>query len=401
MQRTTGSMIGEMADERDVPLAESDRLPGIIVAITLFLITAAVNLQVPLYQTYADAAGYGGGPTAVAFAAYVGGLLPVLILLGGISDRIGRKPVMLAGLIAASSATALMLRWPDIHALFAARILQGVGVGLSVGAGTAYLAERFVQADGPTRAASYAAVTTSVGFGSGALFTSAALLYRHSLTPLSFWVVLLPTLGCIVFVARLPQPRALARATSALVRLPHFPAGTLAYSFAIGTAWAVTGLVIAIVPTELRRHALASWSGVALFLVNGTGAACQPLARRMKANTALRTGLLILPVGYALLVVGASRGALIVVLAGAAVAGAACYGFTYLGGLNAVSQAAGADRARAVSGYFLFAYLGFGIPSVCIGFLADRFGVVSTLAGFGVIVLAASIALLLRLRRGQ
>jgi MFS family permease len=49
------------------------------------------NLQVPLYGTYAKIAGFGSGISAIAFSTYVAGLLPTLILLGGISDRVGRK----------------------------------------------------------------------------------------------------------------------------------------------------------------------------------------------------------------------------------------------------------------------------------------------------------------------
>ena len=55
------------------------------------MITTAVNLQVPLYTEYAEHAGYGKASTALVFAAYVFGLIPVLLLLGGMSDRAGRK----------------------------------------------------------------------------------------------------------------------------------------------------------------------------------------------------------------------------------------------------------------------------------------------------------------------
>ena len=70
----------------------------ILVATSLFVTTLAVNLEVPLYTSYAKAAGFGSGLTALAFAAYVAGLLPVLIGLGGSSDRLGRRTVLLAGL---------------------------------------------------------------------------------------------------------------------------------------------------------------------------------------------------------------------------------------------------------------------------------------------------------------
>lgn len=156
---------------------------------------------------------------------------------------------------------------------------------------------------------------------------------------------------------------------------------------AIALAWAVTGLVIAIVPAQLAQHQLAAWAGLALFLVNGTGALVQPLARRFEAKNSIRIGLILLSLGYILLVFGAGFGILFLVLAGSAIAGAACYGFTYLGGLAQVIKAGGEQRASAVSGYFLFAYLGFGLPSILIGFIADWVGVMNALIGFGAVII--------------
>lgn len=366
------------------------RLPALVIAAALFLVTTAVNLEVPLYRIYAQAAGYGNGLTAAVFASYVAGLLPVLILFGGLSDRLGRKPVVLAGLIAALLATAAVILRPTMQALLVARLLQGIGVGLSVGAGTAWLAELLGGAEGAARAASIVAVTTSLGFGSGALLTSALLLRGATLVPASYWLILLLTLGCLPLLLGLPRRAAMG---GALLRRPHFPRGTVMAGVAIATAWAVTGLVIAIVPAQLARYDLATWSRPALFLLNGTGALCQPLVRRLAAHQALRIGFVLLPLGYVMLVCGAWRGVLGLVLVGSAIAGAACYGFTYLGGLVEVSRLGGAQRARAVSGYFLCAYLGFGLPSVLLGFLADRVGVRDALSGFGVIVIATSAVL--------
>jgi len=179
--------------------------PAFIVAVSLFVVTIAVNLEVPLYKTYAQAAGYGNGLTAVVFSAYVAGLLPVLIFFGGISDRLGRKPVLLLGLVSATLATGSVIISPNIHTLFAARILQGVGVGLSVSAGTAYLTELLGQPNDSNHAANYAAMTTSLGLGSGALLTSAALLQKNSLVPTSYWGVLVITLLCIACTITLPS----------------------------------------------------------------------------------------------------------------------------------------------------------------------------------------------------
>ena len=368
------------------------RRAEITIAAALFLITGAVNLEVPLYQTYAAAGGFGNGLTALAFAAYVAGLLPVLLFLGGSSDRLGRKPVLLAGLACAALATTAMIVHPSIGVLFIARLLQGIGVGLGVGAGTAYLAERFGGAAGPGRAAALVAVTTSLGFGGGALLTTAALALQATrpLVPLSYPLHLLAALGCFALALSLP---ALPPQGGALLRPPHYPPGTVPIGLSIAIAWSVTGLVIAIVPAQLARFGLGAWAGLALFLVNGTGALRQPLARRLTATQALRHGYWLLSVGYLLLLAGAWRGVLPLVLLGAATAGSACYGFTYLGGLAAIAETTASDRARAISGYFLCAYLGFGLPSIAIGFLADRIGIIAALAPFSAVVLAANGAL--------
>lgn len=100
------------------------RLALMTISAALFLVTAAVNLEVPLYQTYAEVAGFGNGLTAIVFAAYVAGLLPVLLLLGGLSDRLGRKPVLLEGLLSASLATALMILSPNMQTLPLTRLSQ-------------------------------------------------------------------------------------------------------------------------------------------------------------------------------------------------------------------------------------------------------------------------------------
>ena len=238
------------------------------------------------------------------------------MLFGGISDRLGRKPILLLGLGCAFSATLLVTVFPTMQALLVARILQGVGVALSVGTGTAYLAD--VLEEGAALAAALTAVTTSLGFGGGALITSAALWLRPTPVPSSYILTLILSAATLLAVAFLPNPPA---SGGALMRLPAFPQGSLKLGLAIATAWAVTGLVISVVPTQLGRYGLTVWAGPALFLVNGTGALVQPWVRRMNAERALLVGFALLPLGYALLILGVWQGVLALVLLGASVAG--------------------------------------------------------------------------------
>ncbi|HEX6036396.1 MFS transporter [Longimicrobium sp.] len=373
------------------------------VGAVLFIVTASVNLQVPLYPAYAAAAGLGTGPTALMFGAYVAGLLPVLVGLGGASDRLGRRPVLTAGVALSCLATLLVILRPEFSTLVAARLVQGMGMGLTAGTGTAYLAE-LPGMDTPERAAGYAAVTTSLGSGAGALFTAAALLAGPTLRPASYPALLAALVACLGLLWMMPRERRAAgdgRERVPVLRLPSYPAGSLAPALAIAGAWAVTGLVFVVVPAQLARGEMGAWSAPALFLVNVSGASCQPWARRMGARRALRTGLWVLPAGYALLLAGTALARVPLLLAGAAVVGGACYGFTFLGGLAEATRLGGANRARTVAGFLLFAYLGFSLAPAGVGFLADAIGVVPALAAFGAALLLAHAALLWRHARAD
>ena len=361
----------------------------LIVAGAIFLITHAANLQIPLYGTYAKMAGFGSGISAIAFSTYVAGLLPTLILLGGVSDRIGRKTVILASLLFACMATFLMIAQPTIYTLFVTRVLQGIGVGLITGTGTAYLSNLMPQ--NATKVATYVSLTTSLGFSSGALFTNTVLSYSNSLVPFSYWVVFILILGCIGLGIGIPEQ---ATTSGTLIRLPSFPSEAIWAGLAIALAWSLAGIVGVILPAQLAQYGLPNWSGTMLFIVVIAGVLFQPVARRLEARRSLQIGAVLLVLGYLTFTCGAWLGSLSLVLVGVAIAGTACYGFTYLGGLADVVRLGGTQSARVTSGYFVSAYFGYGIPVILIGFFSERFGIVNTLVGFGAILLIGNALLI-------
>ncbi|WLP60695.1 MFS transporter [Bacillus pumilus] len=367
-------------------------IPFTFVLFGLFIITTAVNLQVPLYTLYAEQAGYGKAATALVFAAYVFGLIPVLLFLGGISDRAGRKPVLLVALSFSLCATLLMIVHPTIQMLFLARLLQGVGLGLSVGTCTAYLIALYPEKSNwiPT----FIALCSSVGFGGGALFTALLSFQHMTLAPLSYWIVLgfliLTIVGVFFFV-----PPVQGDSGKPMMNMPTFPKGTMPANAAIAVAWSVCGLVISVLPAQLKLNGYELWVGPALFLINMAGVLMQPFVRKMNSTAALLAGFICLPCGYGLLLIGANSGSIILVLAGTMLAGTACYGFTYLGGLQLIVERGKKEAARAVAGFYLFAYLGLGLPSVFVGLFADLYGTQMVLTVFFLVVLAACLILLI------
>lgn len=358
----------------------------LIVTASILLITLSVNLQVPLYKTYALDAGYGNGLIAVTFAAYVVGLIPVLILLGGISDRIGRKPTILLGLLIAFFANLFIILEPTIQTLLMVRVLQGAAVGLCLGAGTAYLSEIM---DDIKHGVNLSGITVTMGLGSGSILTSTSLIYdMQGTTPFSYLGITLAIVLCFLLMLLMPYQK--ATHANSIVRLPFISRETLDFCTAIFLSWSLTGIIIATIPGELERLNFTGWSGLLVFLAIATGAAFQPAARKMAPANALFYGYVLLVLGYTLLLAGVWFESLTLILAAAACSGASSFGLIYLGGLAAVVQSGESEKARAVSGYFLFAYVGLGLPCIFIGYLAEASGLFPALAiAGGVFAIAA------------
>ncbi|WP_106477873.1 MFS transporter [Phytohalomonas tamaricis] len=347
----------------------------------LCMITSAVNLQAPLYDALAVKEGLGVGATTVAFACYVAGILPVLLGLSGLADRIGRRPLIMAALCLCLVATSLTLVAPGLITLGIARFLMGIGTALTSAVAPTYMLELYKGKDHwvPTN---WVTASTSLGFGLGAAATSLFVLQAPSLTPPSHGLYLGAGSLALLLLLGL-QDNASRHKDTAMLRLPAYPAGSMPFAMPILLAWATVGLVIAILPSALAPHGLAAWSGFATFGICSCGVLFQPLARKLSPSTSTQLGLVILPLAYALITWGALKGVLTAVLLGTMAASSACYGFVYLGGLSGVLDVAGPSKTRASAGFFLMAYIGFSLPVIVTGEFVDLLGHTVALTSFG------------------
>ncbi|MEY4084716.1 MAG: hypothetical protein RL074_503, partial [Bacteroidota bacterium] len=269
------------------------------------------------------------------------------------------------------------------------RFFQGVALALSMGTGTAYISEIVhPNADASVRAANATSMATAIGFSGGAFMTSIALLIHFSYLPFTYFIAIGITVIGIIFAFLLPK---LPPIGGNLVRLPYFPEGYFPVNLSIAICWATTGVVIAIIPTQLATFHLTAYAGFCLVLINWTGGFMQPFIRKkFQPKTSLKLGFAIIPFGFGLVIVGSYFGFLPVVLLGTAFIGLAAYGFSYQGGLAIIADLGGSQKARAVSGYMFFGYVGFGIPAVVLGFLADSIGIINSLVVFEVLILLLS-----------
>jgi len=368
-----------------------------MLALGLFTVTFAVNLQAPLYDIYAAESNVGATAVTIAFAAYVGGLMPTLLLLGGLSDLIGRRfPIALA-LILGAMATMLLVQFPGWASLVIARVLLGIGTGLATTSGTAYMAEIL----GENRALNAALIVTSatsLGFGGGALATGISLgIQGPTLLPGSYIALFIA--APLLALATLGLPQVDRARPVSLLRLPVFPPGTWMFGAAMALAWSTTGMTIAVVPLELAANDLGGWTGLVIFLAIFVGFLCQPIARRMTNTNALALGFVLIPLGFLVLLAGVWLKVLAFVLIGTCITSAASYGFTYLASLAEISLRAPQDRARATAGLFVYAYFGFSLPVIASGALADLLGLLSAMIVFGIVQIAVTAIIVVLWRR--
>src|SRR5438067_11596423 len=79
----------------------------------------------PLYRTYSVLWHFSPLTLTLIYATYAFGVLTTLVLAGGVSDHVGRRPVLLASLGGLMGSTTLFLLAQSAAWLFVARGLQG------------------------------------------------------------------------------------------------------------------------------------------------------------------------------------------------------------------------------------------------------------------------------------
>ena len=172
-------------------------------AMIAFLGFAANTAASPLYRIYQAEFGFSATTVTLLFAVYIVVLLLTLLVLGSVSDYVGRRRVMLAGLASGAVACGLFLLAHGVGLLFCARALQGVAVGLIAGAASAALLDLRPDS-GATPVVSSAAPTG--GQALGAIGASVLAQYAVAPTHLVWWLLLAAFITGAVAVLAMPEP---------------------------------------------------------------------------------------------------------------------------------------------------------------------------------------------------
>ncbi|HYQ25960.1 MAG TPA: MFS transporter, partial [Polyangiaceae bacterium] len=146
------------------------------VALLLFAVGWGANHFASLLQVYRQRLALDAAAPALLFGMYALGLAPGLLLAGPVSDRYGRRTVVLPSALVALAASALLgAAGASFALLLVGRLFYGLAAGGVMSAGAAWLIELSQDnlAAGPRRAT----IALSSGFGLGPLATGVLAQY--------------------------------------------------------------------------------------------------------------------------------------------------------------------------------------------------------------------------------
>jgi MFS family permease len=358
------------------------------------------TLPTPLYSLYRAKFGFSELMITVIFATYAAGVIAALLLVGRLSDEIGRRPVLLPGLALSALSAVTFLLAQGLAPLLLGRVLSGLSAGIFTGTATATLVD-LAPPKPPGRGTLVATAVNVLGLGCGPLLAGLLAQFASDPLRLPFWVdlaLLVPAALAILAMREPVQVRAHPRLRPQALRVPASVRAIFIRAALAGFAgFAVLGLFTAVSPAFLAQtlhitsHAIV---GLVVFAVFAASFAGQLMFDAV-GDRSLPVGCAGLIGGMALLAGGIAASSLALFVAGGVVAGVG-QGLSFRAGLAGVNAAAPTEeRAEVASSFFVVAYLAISVPVIGVGVLADSAGLktaglvfAGVVAALGVLVLA-------------
>ena len=378
--------------------------------VLLVLMLAASGVPSPLYRVYQEEFGFSSGVLTTIFGIYALALLASLLVVGALSDHVGRRPVLVAAFLLEAIAMVLFLVSDGVGWLLAARVVQG----LATGALTSTLGAAVLDLQNRERPLGAFINSASPGLGLSLGAVSAGLLVQFVPSPTDWVFAVLTVVFVLASVGTLfLLPETSSRLPGALaslrpqVHVPHAHRRPFLVALPVlVAAWALGGLYASLGPSLLvdvfgvDNHLA---GGLLILALNGTGVLGSLALRRAEPTRALVLGAVIFAVGVAGTVASLYATSVTALFVAAVVTGFG-FGAAFLGTVATVTAGvASGHRAGLLASIFVVGYLAFSLPAIAAGIAVGSIGIQRTAEIYGAVVIVLAllaVALLLLRRRG-
>src|SRR5436190_8536874 len=385
----------------------SPRIGYAVAALVVGLGLFASVTPSPLYRSYSVLWHFSQVTLTLIYATYAFGVLAALLLAGGVSDDVGRRPVLLVALGVLMASTVLFMVADSAAWLFAARAVQGLATGAALSAASAALLDLHPRRD-PAGVGLTNGTVAASGIGLGMLVSSALVQLGWHPRVLPYAVLLV--LFAIAFAGayRMPEPVLERKRFHLRLERPSVPAVvrrpfTLA-ALAVLSSWSIGALFFSLGPQladQLFRTNNVILSGVGIVALAAAAVVAQLVTARITPWVATSAGSIALAVGMILIVVAAASDSSATYLV-ASILGGAGFGAAFLGGLRALVAAIPPQhRAAVMSAFYVAAYGSLSVPAVLAGVVVTHLGLQTTFEVFGSVVAALALVVAFEAWRTQ
>lgn len=345
------------------------------------LVMVVASTPSPLYPLYQQKFGFSTAVLTAVFAIYVLGMLISMLSAGSLSDHVGRKPVLYAGIVLVASSTVVFALADATPWLLVARAVQGIGTGL-VAATTAAGALDTNPPNHPDAAAIASNVAPSLGLSAGGLLAGTFVEMLPWPLHLVWWVLLAALLLSLVRVSRLREtsplrPGALRSLAPTVGIPPHLRSRFLIAVPAWAACWGLGGIYLSVGTSMIKSvldidNALVGGLAIAALWVPGMTAPF--LSRTWTYLRMMSLGIVLLAGGTVGMVLSFRSGEAVPFFISTAVMG---FGFGILQTSSygtVTAHVRGGERAQVVSTFYTINYISFSAPAMMAGFLTERLG---------------------------
>jgi MFS family permease len=355
----------------------------------------AASAPSPLYGVYQRLWNFSPITLTTIYAAYALGALIALLTTGRLSDHLGRRPVLMLGIVVQIAAMIAFIAAQDVSMLYAARTLQGVGTGIGSAAISAWLLD--LQPPENARLGSVVGgIAPIAGLGTGALGSGLLVQYAPDPLHLVFW--LLTILFALALAAMPLMPDRVVHAPGWLqslsprVSVPPAARATFAtLAPSLIAIWALGGLYLSLGPS-LAISLVGSDSriagGLIILALLGVGAVATAFVRSADPRLMVSRGSLLLIVGVGITLLAVALGSSVLLYVGSVIAGLG-FGPAWSGVVRSLAPLAPPEqRGALLAVIYIITYLSFSVPTILAGIAVTYFGLLGATYGYGFIVMA-------------
>jgi MFS family permease len=358
------------------------------------LISATSSAPTPLYHLYQELLHLSPAMITLIFGSYSFALLAALLTVGGLSDYLGRRPLILLALIFNAAALIVFMVAESGTMLLVGRIVQGFATGIAFPTFGATILDTDKR-----RGSTLNSITAFLGLMIGTLAGGTLVAFAPEPTHLIYALLFALTLLAIAALAFMPEtitgrPGALA-AMRPHISVPQRARATLLKVTPVNVAgWSLGGFYLSLMPTLV-----AVATGITSPFVGGTVVATLMLSatasvfvfRAWAPQRVLFTGATALMIGVLITLSGVHLQAVGLLFLGTAVAGLG-FGSIFSNILKIVLPLAEShERAGLFAAFLVESYLAFSIPAIAAGLIAPTLGLSHTAYVYGAAIITLAV----------